>query len=82
MKTWLAWHSFEVAYLGVLVILPFIVAIRVVATVLISFLLLLGLTAVVRRLTRKRLAVDQQTVVITGCDTGTCMKSFMFTLEA
>ncbi|WAQ96288.1 BDH-like protein [Mya arenaria] len=69
-KQWIAWHLFELGYLAVLAVLPFIAAIKSVATVLISGLLLIAFIAVIRKITRKLVDVDGQTVVISGCDTG------------
>lgn len=70
ITTKLAFHSFELAYLGVLAILPFVVSIRIVATTLITCLLCVGLVALYRKLSRKCVKGVGQTVVISGCDTG------------
>ncbi|XP_045212656.2 D-beta-hydroxybutyrate dehydrogenase, mitochondrial-like [Mercenaria mercenaria] len=69
-KTYIAYHSFEFAYLVVLAILPFIAAIRIVATLLITFLVACGVISLVRKLTRRCVDVNGQTVIISGCDTG------------
>lgn len=70
LKTFVAFHSFEAAYLAVLAILPFIAAIRIVATLLITFLVSYGVLSIIRKLMRQCISVSGQTVIITGCDTG------------
>ncbi|XP_060586050.1 D-beta-hydroxybutyrate dehydrogenase, mitochondrial-like [Ruditapes philippinarum] len=70
LKTSIAFHSFELAYLVVLAILPFIAAIKIVATILVSFLLLCSLLALIKKLTKRCISMNGQTVVISGCDTG------------
>jgi uncharacterized membrane protein len=70
LKTSIAFHSFELAYLVVLAILPFIAAIKIVATILVSFLLLWCLLALIKKLTKRCISMNGQTVVISGCDTG------------
>lgn len=70
LKTFLAFHSFEAAYLAVLAILPFIAAIRMVATLLITFLVSYGVISLIRKLTKRGIEVNGQTVIISGCDTG------------
>ncbi|XP_052262045.1 D-beta-hydroxybutyrate dehydrogenase, mitochondrial-like isoform X1 [Dreissena polymorpha] len=70
IKTFFAFHSFELAYLAVLAVLPFIAAIRIVATTLIGAGLFLGFITLLRKLTYKTIDIDGQAVVISGCDTG------------
>lgn len=75
LSTFIAFHSFELAYLGVLAVLPFIASVRIIAVVLITFLVGAAVTAIYRKITRRRVHIDGQTVVITGCDTGTVLSS-------
>ncbi|KAL3877401.1 hypothetical protein ACJMK2_035112 [Sinanodonta woodiana] len=63
-------HAFEALYLGVLAVLPFVFAQRVVGLVL---LIVTGTTILyflVKMYLAKRIKVEHQGVLITGCDTG------------
>ena len=70
VKTLLAFHSFEALYLAALAVLPFIVVQKVVAAVIITVTVFLGINTLYKKLTYKAITVDKQGVVVTGCDTG------------
>ena len=70
VKTLLAFHSFEALYLAALAVLPFIVVQKVVAAVIITVTVFLGINTLYKKLKYKAITVDKQGVVVTGCDTG------------
>lgn len=76
--TFLAFHAFELAYLVVLAVLPFIASIRIIAVMLITFLVGAGSMGVYRKLTRRCHQGSGQTVIITGCDTGIAFLTRLF----
>jgi len=69
-KEFLALHAFEIVYLCVLAALPLILAVRAIAVVIVLVLALMGARSLLTRLTFKAIDVEEQGVVITGCDTG------------
>ncbi|XP_033737773.1 D-beta-hydroxybutyrate dehydrogenase, mitochondrial-like [Pecten maximus] len=71
MKQFLALHMFEVGYLCVLAILPFLIAKPIVGLTILAILVFLGLSALWRMLTFRWLPnPETRSVLITGCDTG------------
>lgn len=71
VKKCLAFHTFELGYLCVLAVLPFLVAKPVVGLTILTILGFLGLSAIWRMLTFRWLPnPETRSVLITGCDTG------------
>jgi len=75
--TFLAFHSFELAYLCVLAVLPFIASIRIVTVTVLTCLACIAVVALFKKVTRKCVRGCGQTVVITGCDTGEIYRQFI-----
>ena len=65
-------QAFEISYLGVLAVLPYIVVQPLVAKAILGAAFLVVLNAVYQKLTFRRIKnVEDKYVFITGCDTGT-----------
>lgn len=69
-KQFLAFHTFEAAYLAALAVLPFIVRIPLISFLLLLFFLVCVIVGLVRKFLWKTITVSGQGIVITGCDTG------------
>ena len=63
-------QAFELSYLGVLAILPYIVVQPVVAKSIIFVTLIVIFNAVYQKLTFRRIDTEDKYIFITGCDTG------------
>ena len=63
-------QAFELSYLGVLAILPYIVVQPVVANSIMFVTLIVIFNAVYQKLTFRRIDTEDKYVFITGCDTG------------
>ncbi|XP_021353832.1 D-beta-hydroxybutyrate dehydrogenase, mitochondrial-like [Mizuhopecten yessoensis] len=71
VKQFVAVHLFEVGYLGVLAVLPFLVAKPLVGLSILAVLAFLSLSAIWRMLTFRCVPnLETRSVLITGCDTG------------
>ena len=71
LKQVVGFHLFELIYLAVLAILPFIVSLRYISTCCIMLLVVLLVISLYKKFSFKKIEVKGQGVVITGCDTGT-----------
>ena len=69
-KQVVGFHLFEVAYLAILAVLPFIVSLRYISTCCIMLLVILLVISLYKKFCYKKIEVRGQGVVITGCDTG------------
>ena len=63
-------QAFELSYLGVLAILPYIVVQPVVTNSIIFVTLIVIFNAVYQKLTFRRIDTEDKYIFITGCDTG------------
>ena len=72
LKQVVGFHLFELIYLAVLAILPFIVSLRYISTCCIMLLVVLLVISLYKKFSFKKIEVKGQGVVITGCDTGKC----------
>jgi len=69
-KHFVTLHLFELVYLCILAVLPFLVAIPVVGITIILILVYLGSRAIYRKITFRKVPLEDKTVFITGCDSG------------
>lgn len=70
IKKFIGFQAFELTYLGVLAVLPFIVVQPFIAKTILFVAFLIILNVVYQKLTFRRINTEEKYVFITGCDTG------------
>lgn len=70
IKKFIGFQAFELTYLAVLAVLPFIVVQPFIAKTILFVAFLIILNVVYQKLTFRRINTEEKYVFITGCDTG------------
>lgn len=70
IQKFLGLQAFEIAYLGMLAVLPWIVVQPLVYRTILSIAALIILNVIYQKLTFRKVNVENKFVFITGCDSG------------